>query len=77
MFSKLKSTAKSPKEMQLLQELLGDAEPADEARLFEAAWAAARVRVVVKRALKTRASGPPPSHSYRGQSVRYDVYQKA
>ena len=74
MFSKLKSTAKSPKEMQLLQELLGEVDPRDEARVFEAARAAARRRVVVKRALKSRPDGPAPSHAFKGQSVRYDVY---
>ena len=77
MFSKLKSTAKSPKEMQLLQELLGEHDPADERRLFEAAMAAARARVVVKRALKARATaGPAPAHAFAGQSVRYDVYPR-
>jgi 16S rRNA (guanine1516-N2)-methyltransferase len=72
MFSKPKSSAKSPKEMQLLQELLGD-QPSGETELLEAARRVARRRVVVKRPLKARAS-LAPSHSYKGQSVRYDVY---
>lgn len=78
MFDKPKKTAKSPKEMQLLQALLGDPpSEADEMRLFEAAYAAARNRVVVKRALKAKAVVASPGHSFKGQSVRYDVYYKS
>lgn len=75
MFTKPKSTAKSPKEMQLLQEILSP--PDDEAALFAAAWGAATKRVVVKRALKGPPIRPAPSHTFRGQSVRYDVFVKA
>ena len=75
MFEKPKSTAKSPKEMQLLQEILDP--PGDEAALFAAAWGAASRRVVVKRALKARAMREAPSHTFKGQSVRYDVYVKS
>ena len=69
------STAKSPKEMQLLQELLGPA--ADEGDLFEAARAAATRRVVVKRALKSPPVADGVSHAFAGQSVRYDVYVRS
>lgn len=77
MFDKPKKTAKSPKEMQLLQELLGDGPTAqEEEQLFQAALNAATDRVVVKRPLKARALVKTPSHSFKGQSVRYDVYVK-
>lgn len=73
MFSKPKKSAKSPKEMQLLQELLVEP-PADfEEQLLTSARIAASNRVVVKRPLKARAL-KTPSHSFKGQSVRYDVY---
>ncbi len=77
MFDKPKKTAKSPKEMQLLQELLG-APPsaAEEMELFDLAFRAAKKRVVVKRPIKAKALKPAPTHSYKGQSVRYDVYVK-
>lgn len=75
MFEKPKKTAKSPKEMQLLQELLDASGAADEAKLFDAAMAVARQRVVVKRPLKGKAI-KAPSHSFKGQSIRYDVYIK-
>ena len=75
MFDKPKKTAKSPKEMQMLQELLGPAPSVEEeTQLFDAAMAVARSRVVVKRPLKARALRSSPSHSFKGQSVRYDVY---
>ncbi len=77
MFDKPKKSAKSPKAMQMLQELLGDGPSAeDEAKLFTVAWEAALKRVVVKRPLKARALRPSPTHSYKGQSIRYDVYVK-
>jgi 16S rRNA (guanine1516-N2)-methyltransferase len=78
MFQKPKKSAKSPKEMQLLQELFeGAAMPVDEDKLFAAAWSAARRRVVVKRPLKARAIKSAPAHSFKGQSIRYDVYVKS
>jgi 16S rRNA (guanine1516-N2)-methyltransferase len=77
MFDKPKKKAKSPKEMQLLQELLGQPPaPEEEMQLFDAAFKAAKKRVVVKRPIKARALKPSPAHSYKGQSVRYDVYVK-
>ena len=78
MFDKPKKTAKSPKEMQLLQELLGNPPSVEEEmQLFDAAFKAAKKRVVVKRPIKAIALKPSPAHSYKGQSVRYDVYVKA
>jgi 16S rRNA (guanine1516-N2)-methyltransferase len=72
MFEKPKKSAKSPKEMQLLQELMDHS--SDEEQLLNVAMKATRNRVVVKRPLKGRAIVPNPSHSFKGQSVRYDVY---
>lgn len=76
MFEKPKKNAKSPKAMQLLQELLGDSSEADEKALFDAAWTTALARVVVKRPLKAPPLKLSPTHTYKGQSVRYDVYIK-
>lgn len=76
MFEKPKKNAKSPKPMQLLQELLGGSSITAEERLFERAFANAKQRVVVKRPLKAKALVRAPSHSYKGQSIRYDVYLK-
>ncbi|MCH8505184.1 MAG: class I SAM-dependent methyltransferase [Ectothiorhodospiraceae bacterium] len=65
--------AKSRKDMQLLQQLLGeDPEPPD---LLEAALATAHNRVVVKRPRKAPAlQGLAPSHQIIGRSTRFDVY---
>lgn len=74
MFTKPKKSAKSPKNMQLLQELLGEPSPADLEQLFDAARAVALNRVVVKQPLKGYALKSTPSFSFKGQSIRYDVY---
>lgn len=77
MFVKPKKTSKSPKEMQLLQELLeGTVKEGEDEALFAAAFEVALQRVVVKRPLKARALKAGPTHSFKGQSVRYDVYIK-
>ncbi|MEX0870680.1 MAG: class I SAM-dependent methyltransferase [Aquisalimonadaceae bacterium] len=66
-------TARSRKEMQLLQALLGE-EPEPEA-LLNAALGTARNRVVVKRPRKAPAlGGREPSHVIGGKSTRFDVY---
>lgn len=78
MFDKPKKKAKSPKNMQLLQELLGEPPSAqEELELLNAAIEAATKRVVVKRPLKAKALKDSPTHSYKGQSIRYDIYIKA
>lgn len=74
MFVKNKQTAKSPKEMQLLQDLLAPANISEQEDLVNKALKIARKRVVVKRPLKARALKDKVSHSYKGQSIRYDVY---
>lgn len=69
-------SAKQKKEMQLFRELVGA--DADAASLFEAAWTAARKRVVVKRpddALPLEC-GRAPDAVFDGKTVRYDVYLK-
>jgi 16S rRNA (guanine1516-N2)-methyltransferase len=77
MFSKPKKTAKSPKEMQLLQDLLAPLPTAEDLEhLFLTAYTHARQRVVVKQPLKAKALGRTPTHTYKGQSIRYDVYVK-
>lgn len=74
MFEKPKKTAKSPKEMQLLQGLVGESKLEEEQRLLDLALQRALNRVVVKRPLKARALQGLLKHSFKGQSVRYDVY---
>lgn len=74
MFDKPKKSAKSPKEMQLLQELLPETPATEVMKLIEIAISKARERVVVKQPLKARALKPNPTHMFKGQSVRYDVY---
>lgn len=77
MFEKPKKSAKSPKEMQLLQELLAPTTAEESEKLFAVAYDRALSRVVVKRPLKAKALGRTPTHSYKGQSIRYDVYVKS
>ncbi len=78
MFDKPKRSAKSAKEMQLLQDLLAPAATLAEMEvLFHLAYEAASQRVVVKRPLKGKALVKAPTHSYKGQSIRYDVYVKS
>lgn len=74
MFDKPKKTAKSPKEMQLLQALVGLSSTEQEQQLLDLSLAKALSRVVVKRPLKGAALRGPLKHSYKGQSIRYDVY---
>jgi len=78
MFDKPKKKAKSPKNMQLLQDLLGEPPSAEEeSKLFQAAFDVCTGRVVVKRPIKAKALKANVTHSFKGQSVRYDVYVKA
>ncbi len=73
MYPETGKAAKSRKEMQLLQALLGpDPDPPG---LLHAALRTARHRVVVKRPRKAPAlPGPEPSHEIVGKSTRFDVY---
>ncbi len=69
-------SAKQKKGMQVLRGLVG--EDPDVAELFAAAWAAARKRVVVKRADDSTAlvGVREPDFSLEGKTVRYDIYLK-
>lgn len=73
MYPETGKAAKSRKDMQLLQHLLGtDPDPPG---LLETALRTARQRVVVKRPRKAPAlAGPEPSHRITGKSTRFDVY---
>lgn len=75
MFEKPKKSAKSPKEMQLLQGLVGESSEAQEQELLDLSIAHATARVVVKRPLKGKTLKGPLMHSFKGQSIRYDVYR--
>ena len=66
--------AAAGKELALLQALLGSSH--DHAELLEAARAAARYRVVVKRHRHAPAlAGVPPDYQLTGRSTRFDVYR--
>lgn len=69
-------SAKQKKELFLYRELVG--EDLDAADLFEAAWAKAKKRVVVKRPddAESIVPGREPDFVVEGKTVRYDVYLK-
>jgi 16S rRNA (guanine1516-N2)-methyltransferase len=71
---KRKKSALAKKSMRVLRDLLGD--DLDKARLFEAAFAAAGKRVVVKSPDYAEPLGSKPNESFRGKLLRYDVYLK-
>lgn len=73
MFPKDRKTAKSKKNMTLLQQLLGQAN--DSQLLLQRAKSLARRRVVVKRARQSPLlDDSSPDIQFRGSSSRYDVY---
>lgn len=73
MFPEKKKASLSPKEMQVFQLLLGqDQEPVEE--LLHAALQVAKDRVVVKRPLRSSQLPRKPHHSFRGKSIRYDMF---
>lgn len=72
MFPEKKKTALSSGDLQWLQELVQT--PSDTKQLLAQALAKTNRRVVVKRPLKAAPLGEPVSHSFRGKSVRYDMY---
>jgi 16S rRNA (guanine1516-N2)-methyltransferase len=71
--SKHKQTAAVRKEMRLVRALVADDE--DYLELYSVACACATERVVVKRPDDGLPLAPNPSASYRGKTVRYDVYR--
>lgn len=70
------ATALPKKEMQLIAELVG--KDTDAEALFDAAWAAARQRVVVKRAddAPEITAKKKPDYVVAGKTVRFDIYLK-
>lgn len=70
------ATAKPKKEMLIFSELVG--KDADSEALFEAAWAAAKKRVVVKRAddAPEITQARKPDYVVPGKTVRFDIYLK-
>lgn len=74
MFPIKKKTALSSKEMQVMQSLC-QTEPVEEEQMLRKALAVAQNRVVVKRPLWATEILPGVTHSYRGSSVRYDMYK--
>jgi 16S rRNA (guanine1516-N2)-methyltransferase len=72
MFPPKKKSALAKVEMRMLRRLVGD-DP-DAAELFEAARAAARRRVVVKRHRHAEPLASGPTHSHGDKTTRYDVY---
>lgn len=73
MFSDTDKRAKVKKDMQFLQELIGENEDADQ--LLQRALKKAKKRVVVKRhKLSPFLNDQKPHHQIVGKSTRYDVY---
>ncbi|MCG3178715.1 MAG: Ribosomal RNA small subunit methyltransferase J [Phycisphaerae bacterium] len=73
MFPQRGKSAAVKKEMALCRRVAG--EDADAAGLLAAALRTARSRVVVKRALRSPPLGEGVAYSYRGTTIRYDVYR--
>ena len=73
MFPEKNNTALVKKEMQILQELIGNDSDSDQ--LLALAGKKAKKRVVIKRPKGAAYLGnQKPSHEIKGKSVRYDVY---
>lgn len=74
MFAHAEKAALVKKEMRLFRQLLGD-DVCDEAELLSAARGAAKLRVVVKRAIKAPClAGAEPAYALSGKAIRFDVY---
>lgn len=74
MFAHVEKAAQVKKEMRLFRQLLGE-EHADAAALLTFARKHARLRVVVKRALKAEYfAAAVPAYSVSGKAIRFDVY---
>lgn len=69
-------TAKQKKEMQIVRELVGPDQDAEE--LFEIAWKSAKKRVVIKRPddAVSLVRARTPDATIEGKTVRYDLYLK-
>ncbi len=74
MFAHAEKAAQVKKEMRLFRQLLGD-ETCDEAALLTTARAKAKLRVVVKRAIKAGyLAGVAPAYALSGKAIRFDIY---
>lgn len=74
MFPEKKKSALPRKEMQIFRKVVGD--DSDVTMLFEIAMQTAEDCVVVKRPLKAPYLQGKPTHSFEGQTVRYDFYSR-
>jgi 16S rRNA (guanine1516-N2)-methyltransferase len=72
MFPHRTKSALVKKEMRVCRLVAGDDADADD--LFRVAWTATRGRAVVKRSLRAPVLVREPAFSYKGKTVRYDVY---
>jgi 16S rRNA (guanine1516-N2)-methyltransferase len=72
MFSPKSKSALENKEIRICRRIVGD--DSDAAELLKIALASARRRVVVKRHVQAPPLHQPPDVSFKGRSVRYDVY---
>jgi 16S rRNA (guanine1516-N2)-methyltransferase len=75
MFPSRGKSALAKKEMRVCRLVSGD--DADASGLLEAALAVAGDRVVVKRPLRALPLGANPDITYKGKTIRYDVYKPA
>lgn len=74
MFAHAEKTALVKKDMRLFRQVLGD-EVNDEAELLSVARNVAKLRVVVKRAIKASClADVEPAYALSGKAVRFDVY---
>ena len=74
MFAHAEKAALVKKEMRLFRQLLND-DACDEAQLLSAAREVAKLRVVVKRAIKASClADTEPAYALSGKAVRFDIY---
>lgn len=72
MFPHKKGDALPRKEMVIFRKLVGD--DTDAVELFQAAMQGVARRIVVKRPLKAPPLFGEPVHSFKGKTIRYDLY---
>lgn len=72
MYPEKKKTALPRKEMQIFRQLVGRDE--DSAEVLRLALSKNFQRIVVKRPIKAEPLLPPVVHSFKGNSIRYDLY---
>ena len=78
MYPARQKSAAVKKEMAYFHQLIGAAQPQNDAALLAAARAAAAKRVAVKRPrLGENLAGEAPAYRYEGKSTRFDIYLPA